>query len=92
MRLVGTSNTTIKLPFIFEGFILGFLGSIIPILTTIYGYVLIYDHFSGYILSPLITLVKPFNFVLYVSVILLIIGCLIGMFGSYRAVRKYLKI
>lgn len=92
MRLVGTSNLTIKIPFIFEGFILGFLGSIIPILLTIYGYVLLYDRFSGYILSPLITLVKPFNFVLYVALILLIIGCLIGMIGSYRAVRKYLKI
>lgn len=92
MRLVGTSNSTIKLPFVFEGFILGFLGSIIPILITIYGYVLLYDYFNGYILSPIITLVKPFNFVIYVSVILLVIGCVIGMFGSYRAVRKYLKI
>ena len=92
MRLVGTSNTTIKLPFVFEGFILGFLGSIIPILITIYGYVLLYDHFNGYILSPIITLVKPFNFVIYVSLILLVIGCVIGMIGSYRAVRKYLKI
>ena len=92
MRLVGTSNSTIKLPFVFEGFILGFLGSIIPILITIYGYVLLYDHFNGYILSPIITLVKPFNFVVYVSLILLVIGCVIGMIGSYRAVRKYLKI
>ena len=92
MRLVGTSNSTIKLPFVFEGFILGFLGSIIPILITIYGYVLLYDHFNGYILSPIITLVKPFNFVIYVSVILLVIGCVIGLIGSYRAVRKYLKI
>ena len=92
MRLVGSSNSTIKLPFIFEGFILGFLGSIIPILITIYGYVLLYDHFNGYILSPIITLLKPFNFVIYVSIILLAIGCIIGMFGSYRAVRKYLKI
>ena len=92
MRLVGSSNSTIKLPFIFEGFILGFIGSIIPILLSIYGYVLIYDHFGGYIISPIITLVKPFNFILIISVILLIIGCVIGMFGSYRAVRKYLKI
>lgn len=92
MRLVGASNSTIKLPFIFEGLILGLLGSIIPILISIYGYVLFYDHFSGYILTPIMTLVKPFNFIWYVSAILLIIGCIIGMFGSYRAVRKYLKI
>jgi cell division transport system permease protein len=92
MRLVGASNTTIKLPFIFEGLILGFLGSIIPILVAIYGYVILYDHFDGYIFTRLIALVEPFNFILYVSLILLIIGCVIGMFGSYRAVRKYLKI
>lgn len=92
MRLVGASNTTIKLPFIFEGFILGVFGSILPILISIYGYVLLYDHLNGYLLTQLIALVKPFNFVLYVSLILLIIGSVIGMFGSYRAVRKYLKI
>ena len=92
MRLVGASNLTIRIPFIFEGLILGFLGSIIPIVVTIYGYVIIYDHFNGYIFTQLIQLVKPFNFILYVSFILIIIGCIIGMFGSYRAVRQYLKI
>lgn len=92
MRLVGASNTTIKLPFIFEGLILGFMGSLIPIVVSVYGYVLLYDHFNGYIFTQLIQLVKPFNFILYVALLLVIIGCIIGMFGSYRAVRKYLKI
>ena len=92
MRLVGASNSTIKLPFIFEGLILGFIGGIIPVIFTIYGYVLLFDHFKGYILTPLITLVKPYNFVFYVSAAVLALGCVIGMFGSYRAVRKYLKI
>jgi len=31
MRLVGASNIAIKLPFVFEGFIIGVLGSIIPL-------------------------------------------------------------
>lgn len=92
MRLVGASNSTIKLPFIFEGLILGFMGSLIPIIISVYGYVLLYDHFNGYIFTQLIKLVEPFNFILFVALALLIIGCIIGMFGSYRAVRKYLKI
>ncbi len=92
MRLVGASNTAIRLPFVFEGFILGLIGGIIPVLTTIYGYVFLYDHFKGFILTPLLTLVKPFNFVLVVSGIILVLGCVIGMLGSYRAVRKHLKI
>ncbi len=92
MRLVGSSNISIRLPFIFEGLILGILGSIIPILVTIYGYVLLYDHFNGYLFTQIIRLVEPFNFILYVSGALAIIGAVIGMFGSYRAVRRYLKI
>ncbi len=92
MRLVGASNISIRLPFIFEGLILGFLGGLIPVIFTIYGYVLLYDHFNGYVFSQLIELVEPFNFTIYISMILLGMGCIIGMFGSYRAVRKYLKI
>ena len=45
MRLVGTSNTVIKLPFVFEGLFLGIIGSIIPIILTVYGYFLAYEKF-----------------------------------------------
>lgn len=92
MRLVGASNTAIRLPFMFEGFILGVLGSIIPIIVTIYGYIILYEELGGHIFSNIITLVEPFNFVFVVAIILLAVGCLVGMFGSYRAVRKHLKI
>lgn len=92
MRLVGASNTAIKLPFIFEGFILGILGSVLPIIITIYGYIILYDKLGGHIVTNIIQLVEPFNFVFIVALILLAVGCVVGMFGSYRAVRKYLKI
>lgn len=92
MRLVGTSNFVIKQPFIIEGFFLGLIGSAIPIIVTIYGYILFYDHFDGYLFSHLIELIKPMNLVWYISVVLAILGGIVGMFGSGRAVRKYLKI
>ena len=82
MRLVGASNIAIKLPFIFEGFILGVLGSVIPTIVTIYGYHLLYDKLGGHVFSNIIQLVEPFNFVFYVSFILLLIGAIVGMFGS----------
>lgn len=91
-RLVGTSNFAIRQPFIIEGFILGIIGSIIPIIITIYGYILIYDHFDGYLFSHIVELIKPMNLVWFVSIILMVVGGLVGMFGSSRAVRKYLKI
>lgn len=92
MRLVGASNINIKLPFMFEGLILGILGSIIPIIITIYGYTALYNHFDGQLFTQFIKLINPSSFVYLVSFVLLVIGMVVGMFGSYRAVRKYLKI
>ena len=92
MRLVGASNTAIKIPFVFEGFILGVLGSVIPVILSIYGYVFLYDQTGGYISTKIITLATPFPLVLWVSAFLVVVGSVVGMFGSWRAVRKYLKI
>lgn len=92
MRLVGASNLNIKIPFILEGLFLGIFGSIIPIILTIVGYDALYSHFNGQVISPFIQLVTPAPFSYWISLILLGIGILVGMFGSWRAVRKYLKI
>ncbi len=92
MRLVGASNINIKLPFIFEGLLLGLLGSIVPILVTVYGYTAFYDHFNGQLFTQFIKLLSPVPFIYYISLFLLLIGMVVGMFGSYKAVRKYLKI
>ena len=92
MRLVGASNFSIKQPFVIEGFCLGFLGAIIPICATLYGYSAIYKHFNGQLFSPFVKLVPAEPFIYWVSLILLGLGVVVGMFGSYRAVRKYLKI
>lgn len=92
MRLVGASNFTIKTPFIIEGMILGVLGSIIPVIFTTYGYMAFYKHFDGYLFSHLIVLIKPEPFIYTTSLMVIIIGILVGMIGSASAVKKYLKI
>lgn len=92
MRLVGASNINIKIPFILEGLFLGIIGSIIPVLITIYGYVAIYDKFGGKLFTQIIQLIKPEPFIYFVSLALITIGMIVGMFGSWRAVKKHLKI
>lgn len=92
MRLVGASNFSIKTPFVIEGMVLGLIGSIIPILLVIYGYFAFYKSFDGQLFSPLIKLIEPEPFIYIASIIVLAIGMLVGMIGSYRAVRKYLKV
>ena len=93
MRLVGASNMSIKIPFIIEGSFIGFLGTIIPIIIMSYGYNSLYNYLGGQLFSSSLgRLVEPFPFILWSSLLLLLIGLLVGMFGSYRAVKKYLKI
>ena len=93
MRLVGASNIAIKVPFLIEGSFIGVIGSIIPIILMSYGYKSFYDYMGGQLFSSSLgKLVAPYPFILYSSILLLVIGLIVGMFGSYRAVRKYLKI
>lgn len=92
MRLVGASNFSIKMPFVIEGMVLGLIGSIIPILMVIYGYFVFYNHLDGELYSSLLKLVSPEPFIYIVSLIVLAIGIVVGMLGSYKAVKKYLKV
>ena len=95
MRLVGTSNTVIKLPFLFEGLFIGILGSIIPVLVTIFGYTYIYNALSSLGTSNILSIIKltsPELIVYKTSLFILIIGAVVGMFGSVKAVRKYLTV
>lgn len=93
MRLVGASNISIKIPFIIEGLFLGVLGSIIPIIITIYGYSSLYNYCGGNLFSTTFAkLISPTPFVYLASLLLMTIGILVGMFGSWQAVKKYLKI
>lgn len=91
-RLVGASNFFIKQPFFFEGIILGFLGSIFPIFVCCYGYSYLYKKLGGKVFTEIITLIKPSQVIYIIMVALVVIGVVVGAFGSYRAVRKYLKI
>lgn len=93
MRVVGASNWTIKNPFIIEGFLIGLIGSIVPVLLTIYGYTAFYNSLEdGHLFSPLIQFINPQPFVYLISLVIIVIGVIVGMFGSGRAVRKYLKV
>ena len=92
MRLVGTSNTVIKIPFLFEGLILGLIGSVIPVLLTIYGYTFLYDFVGGKLFTNMFILVKPMEIIYKTSIILIVVGGLVGMLSSIGAVRKYLKV
>lgn len=91
MRLVGASNTFIRLPFIFEGIIYGFVASLISMLLLFI--VLKTSASSISQRMPNVSLVSLYlsNFGLLLGVQLLF-GAFLGSVSSWFAVRKYLKI
>lgn len=91
MRNVGAGNWYIKTPFMFEGMLIGLIGSLVPILLTILGYGFLYDALGGYFMSSMFVLLKPYPFILQIAGILMASGAVVGIIGSLLAVTKYLR-
>ena len=92
MKLVGASNSFVRIPFLLEGMWLGILGSIIPIAVVATLYHNIYKIIAPRLEGEFIKLLDFSPLVYQVSGLLLLIGVLIGVWGSFMSVRKFLKI
>lgn len=92
MRLVGATNSFIRWPFFLEGLWLGVLGSIIPIVLIATLYSNLYEYATPQITIKFVELLPAGTFIFQVSAILLLIGAVIGMWGSLMSVRKFLKV
>lgn len=92
MKMVGASNFFIRFPFVVEGLILGLLGAGIAFFLQ-WG---IYDLVSQEVLSSFagsIVSVISFDVLFWpLLAVFLVIGFVVGVFGSNVAIRNYLKI
>lgn len=91
MRNVGAANWFIKTPFMIEGMVIGLAGAILPILFTIFGYNALYNIIDGVLFTEMFALYPTIPFTLQVSGILALMGMLVGLFGSFFSVNKYLR-
>jgi cell division transport system permease protein len=92
MRLVGATNGFIRWPFFLEGLWLGVLGSILPIGLIAISYNYVYDYLAPKLQGNFMEILEFSPFVYQVSGLLLLMGALIGVWGSMMSVRKFLKI
>jgi cell division transport system permease protein len=92
MRLVGATNTFIRWPFFLEGLWLGILGSILPIILISIAYYHAYDYLAPKLIGNFIQILPFDPFVYQVAGILILMGALIGVWGSVMSVRKFLKV
>lgn len=92
MKLVGATNGFIRWPFFVEGFLLGVLGSAIPITAVLSGYYYLETNIKDKITFSFVELL-PFNpFAWQLSLVIFLIGTFIGVWGSVMSVRKFLKV
>lgn len=90
LRILGATNHFIRMPMVIEGFMIGLLGSIIPIVFTIYGYSMLHKAMNGVVVSSLFVLRPVYPFVLQISYLLAILGVVVGLVGSFISVTRYL--
>lgn len=91
MKYVGATNDFIRWPFLFEGMIIGLIGSGIAsvILWQMYKALLGEAADAGLLFIPLIGV---YPFMLHVTLFLFAAGVIIGVLGSTISLRKYMKV
>ena len=92
MKMVGATNSFIRMPFVVEGFILGFLGALIAFFLQwgLYDFVAMkvaeIDSLQLITVAPFLDVIEP------VALIYALTGFVGGVFGSLLSIRKFLKV
>ncbi len=97
MKMVGATNSFIRLPFVVEGLVLGIMGGGLAFLAEWGLYSLITSRVMGTVTNSILTesifTLIPFKeLALPVLIVFMGISVLVGVFGGVNAIRNYLKV
>jgi cell division transport system permease protein len=94
MKLIGSTNSFVRAPFVIEGVVIGLIGSVIP-LTILF---IVYQKLIGLIVSKFGVFARNITFAPQSMVFTVLIpiglgiGVGIGLIGSFLSIRKHLKV
>lgn len=89
MKCLGATDWFIRWPFIFQGMIIGFLGSAASVISIFFLYSFLYREVAFYSVEIFMNLVKPYFVLTTMSWGFMLIGTIIGAVISIFAMRKY---
>lgn len=90
MKLVGATNAFIRWPYFLEGVLIGVLGALLPMLVLGVAYHLLDNYSTQY--KMFFTIIPAKTMITNLSLLLVGIGAVIGVWGSVNSVRRFLKI
>ncbi len=91
MRLVGATDFFIKMPFIIEGFVQGFVGSLIALIFLFTSQSVLFPKITAYS-SLLFGATGPLIISSHLLIILFILGGGLGMLGSVVSLGRFMKV
>lgn len=92
MRMVGATSSFIRWPFVFEGIIMGLLGSLLAFLAQWLLYYLAGVRMDASTSLSFITMIESGKIVIPMLATFLSVGMLVGVGGSVFAIKNYLKL
>ncbi|AXH98484.1 ABC transporter permease [Sporosarcina sp. PTS2304] len=92
MKLVGATDSFVRVPFMLEGVWLGVLGAVVPMVIMTTSYSQLYSLWDARLQNQLFKLLDPSPFLFQLNFLLLFIAVFIGVWGSFMSVRKFLKV
>ena len=94
MKLIGAKDMFVRAPFLVEGIIIGFIGSIVPLIIIYF----MYDGLTKYLAEHFLVIQNMLQFVSVAEIfkglvpLCLLIGVGVGFFGSLVTTRKHLRV
>lgn len=92
MKLVGATNSFVRVPFLMEGIWLGVLGAILPMIIISIAYYNLYIYWAPRLQGELFQLLEITPFIFQLNGLILFMGVFIGAWGSFMSVRKFLRV
>lgn len=90
MKLVGATDMFIRFPFLLEGAILGFFGSLLAFGLIVWGYSWLIDEIKQ--TMPFLPVLTSPGLLVRMAQVLLGFGVIIGIIGSNISLRKYMRV
>lgn len=90
MKLLGATNWYVRMPFLIEGVVIGFVGAALAVTAVNLGYVTLLKQLHASV--PFITLVSSGEVLFTLLAVLMGLGIIIGALGSLVSIHRFLKV